>query len=170
MVRANRAEGPVTGVRAALSREGRAGDHVSMPVLRDFLRRWRPAAAPGAAARSGVPDDRPVGAEEELAGVFGALEPVRTECRVIADAARHEADQVRVRAREQAEAILAEARAAAPVARADAMGQARADGEAERATIVAEAERRAAGIRRRAADRLPALVGRAVELLERELR
>jgi vacuolar-type H+-ATPase subunit H len=143
-----------------------------MPVLRDFLRRWRPAAAPGAAARSGVPDDRPAGAEaeEELAEVFGALEPVRTECRVIADAARHEADQVRARAREQAEAILAEARAAAPVARAGAIEQARADSEAEQATIVAEAEQRAADIRQHAADRMPVMVGRVVELLERELR
>ncbi|WP_345470478.1 hypothetical protein [Actinoallomurus oryzae] len=140
-----------------------------MAVLRDFLRRWRPAAVPGAAARSGVPDDRPAGAEEELAEVFGALEPVHTECRVIADAARHEADQVRARAREQAEEILAEARTAAPVVRADAMERARADSEAEQAAIAAEAERRATDIRRRAADRMPALVGRAVELLEREL-
>jgi vacuolar-type H+-ATPase subunit H len=117
-----------------------------------------------------VPDDRPAGAEEELAGVFGALEPVRTECRAIIDVARHEADQVRARARERAEAILVEARMSAPVARAGAMEQARAAGEAEQAAIVAEAERCAADVRRRAADRMPALVGKAVELLERELR
>jgi ATP synthase alpha/beta family, nucleotide-binding domain/ATPsynthase alpha/beta subunit N-term extension len=41
-----------------------------MPTLRDFLRRWRPAVAPGAAARTGVPADRPAGSAEELMAVF----------------------------------------------------------------------------------------------------
>src|SRR5690348_5429884 len=93
--------------------EARGGDHVSMPVLRDFLRRWRPSAAPGAAARTGVPDDRPVTAADELAGVFGALEPARARCDALENAARRDADRTVARARERAEAIVAEARTAA---------------------------------------------------------
>jgi V/A-type H+-transporting ATPase subunit D len=36
----------------------RAGEEWSLPQLRDFLERFRPAGAPGAAAGAGVPADR----------------------------------------------------------------------------------------------------------------
>lgn len=147
----------------------RTDEHVSMPVLRDFLRRWRPSAAPGAAARTGVPEERPVTAADELAGVFGALEQVRAECDALGEAARRDADRTVARARERAEAIVAEAHAAASAERRGAAEDARARGEEETSVIVAEAEREADRTRRRAAERTTALVGRAVDLLRREL-
>lgn len=149
--------------------EARIDEHVGMLLLRDFLRWWRPSAAPGTAARTGVPDDRPVTADEELSSVFGALEPVRAECDALGESARRDANQVIAHAREQAEAIVAQARAAASAERFNAAAEARASGEAEQSAIVAEAERQAGRTRRRATERMPALVDRAVELLERDL-
>ncbi|GLY85181.1 hypothetical protein [Actinoallomurus iriomotensis] len=141
-----------------------------MPTLRDFLRRWRPAVAPGAAARTGVPADRPAGPAEELMAVFRALEPVHAECRAIGDAARHDASAETARARERAEAIVAEARAAAPARQREAMAEARARSAAENAAVITEAERQADDIRRLAAERMPEMIDKAVGLLERELR
>lgn len=141
-----------------------------MPTLRDVLRRWRPAGAPGAAARAGVPDDRAGAPDRELTGVFGALEPVRAECRAIRDAATRKARRTADRAQEQAEAILADARAAALAERRNVTAASRARGDAEQAAIIADAERQAARIRQRAAERMPAMVAEAVELVRKELR
>lgn len=141
-----------------------------MPTLRDILRRWRPAGAPGAAARAGVPDDRMAGPEQELACVFRALEPVHAECRAIRDAAARDARRAARRAQEQAEAIVSAARMAAPAERTSVTAESRARSDAEQAAIVADAERQAARIRKRAAERMPAVVAEAVELVRKELR
>ena len=44
-----------------------------MATLRDYVRRFRPAGAPGAAAPAGVPADRGAELDAELAGVFEEL-------------------------------------------------------------------------------------------------
>lgn len=102
--------------------------------------------------------------------VFRALEPVHSECRAIGDAARRDASRETARAREQADAIVAEARVSAPSRRREAMAEAQEHSAAENAAIIADAERQAGHIRRLAAKRMPEMVGRAVELLDRELR
>jgi vacuolar-type H+-ATPase subunit H len=123
-----------------------------MPTLRDLLRRWRPADAPGAAARAGVPCDRTPQPELELADVLGARQSVQAECRTIRDAAR-DAHLTTMRAQKKAQAII---------------GDARTTAAAERAVIVADAERLAARIRARADQRMPATIARAVELVKKE--
>jgi len=136
--------------------------------LRDILRRWRPVTAPGAAARAGVPDSRPVRPARELAGVFRALEPVQRECRAIRDAAARDARHAITCAQDAAAAIVADARAAAEHERAAAAAGSQADARLLSAT--ADAERHAVQIARRAAERMPSTVDAAVELVKEELR
>jgi vacuolar-type H+-ATPase subunit H len=116
-----------------------------------------------------VPDDR-TAPERELASVFLDLEPVQTECHAIRVAAARDADHATTRARRRADAVLADARSAAVTERANALAESRARGDAEQAAIIADAEQRAARIRERAAERMPALVAEAVELVRKELR
>jgi vacuolar-type H+-ATPase subunit H len=141
-----------------------------MPTLRDILRRWRPATAPGAAARAGVPDSRPVRPAQELAGVFHALESVQIECRAIRDAAARDARRTIMSAEDAAVVIVADARTAAEHERADVAAETTARGEARLSSVVADAKRQAAQIAKRAAERMPCTVAMAAELVKEELR
>lgn len=153
-------QGPATLPETAAGHE-----HVGMPKLRNLLDRLRPAGIPGAAARAGVPADRVAELTAELAGVFGAFEPVEAECRAIRAAAERDARDVRQRAADQAEAMVADARANAGVQRAAAAAEAARHVSAGREALEADAERLAARIRVRADERMPALVERAMEIL-----
>jgi hypothetical protein len=62
-----------------------------MPRVREFLDRFRPAGAPGAATATGVPVERRLGLETELAPVFAALAGVQEECAAVCRLARQEA-------------------------------------------------------------------------------
>lgn len=137
-----------------------------MPSLRELLQRFRPTGAPGAAARTGVPADRPTELAAELAGVLDSLDPVQEECRTIRDRARRDADRTVREAHERAAALVAEARSHADAERAAAAEHATGDVAAERRRIADEADRTAALIRNRAGARTPALVARAVTLVE----
>lgn len=137
-----------------------------MPVGRDFLSRFRPAGAPGSAARAAVPADRTRELADELEPVLALLDSTDAECQQIVARAGQEAARIRAAARADAERIAAEAacqaRAATDEAARRVLTQARA--QAAEATTAADEQARLVG--QRAARRLPALVARAVALVQ----
>jgi vacuolar-type H+-ATPase subunit H len=80
---------------------------MSMPPLRDFLTRFRPAGSPGAAA--GVPADRSGELESEVAPVLTLLDDTETERECLIAQARPDAEQIVAAARSEAAAIAADA-------------------------------------------------------------
>lgn len=64
-----------------------------MPQARDFLDRFRPAGAPGAASRAAVPADRTAELASELVPVLALLAGTDAECDRIITAARRDAEQ-----------------------------------------------------------------------------
>ncbi len=136
-----------------------------MPPLRDFLDRFRPAGAPGAAARAAVPVDRSGEPEAELVPVLTLLDGEDAECASIVAEARREAGRITGPAREEAAAILGDAERRARAAREQAVQQALAQARAEAAEIVASARREALRSRELAGQRIPVLVSRAADLV-----
>ena len=78
-------------------------------TLADILRRFRPAVAPGPAAPAGVPADRVMEAEAELAVVFAALGPAVTEASTLVEQARADADRRQQAGVEEAQRIVGDA-------------------------------------------------------------
>lgn len=137
-----------------------------MPELRDFLSRFRPAGAPGA-ARAGVPADRSRDLEAEVGPVLALLAGTDAVCGQILARARRDAEQETARAKAEATAIAADAGRRAAAARDEAARQVMAAARDEAARAVDAAERQAAQTRERAAQRMPALVGRTVDAIRR---
>lgn len=137
-----------------------------MPQARDFLDRFRPAGAPGAASRAGVPADRAAELASELEPVLALLAGTDAECGRIIAAARQEAEQIAEQAREQAAVIAAEARRGARAAQDAAvehvLADARAEADEARRSAAAQAGRGRPALAERQADRLATL---GVELL-----
>ena len=136
-----------------------------MPQPRDFLERFRPAGAPGAAARAGVPADRGRELDGELVPVLKLLDETYRECGQIVARAREEAARITDGARERAAAMAADAARQASAAR-DEAGRAvltAARGACDRE--IARAERRAARTGELARHRIPALAGDAVAMI-----
>ena len=133
-----------------------------MTQPRDFLDRFRPAGAPGSAARAGVPADRAAELAAEVEPVLALLDGTHAECERITEDARREADRIMAGARAGVAMIGQEAgrnaRAARDRAAADVLTQARAEVE----ETAARAGQQAARIRRLARRRLPELVAAAV--------
>jgi len=101
-----------------------------LPQLRDFLDRFRPAGAPGA-ARAGVPADRAGELASELEPVLAQLADTEAECRRIVADAEQEASRIAADARAQAAWLAADAQRRADAAR---------DAAAERTLAAARAE------------------------------
>ena len=137
-----------------------------MADLRDFLSRFRPAGAPGA-ARAGVPADRSRELEAELSPVLALLAGTDAECGQLIERARGDAARMTDQARVQAAAIAAAAGRRAEAAREEAARQAMASAREEAATVVRHAERQAARTRELASQRMPALVSQAVGTIRR---
>ena len=133
-----------------------------MPRVSDLLDRFRPAGAPGPAGAAGVPADRRVAAEDELAPVFATLADVERECAALRDAALGAARERTERAAREAADLIREARDDAEVIRAETTARLRAVGAEELALLLARAEDEAGAVRARAAQRLPALVERVL--------
>jgi vacuolar-type H+-ATPase subunit H len=137
-----------------------------LPQARDFLDRFRPAGAPGAASRAGVPADRAAELASELEPVLALLAGTDAECRRIIATAQREAEQIGERAREQAAAVAAEARRLARAAQDEAVEHALAAAHAEadevQRSAAAQSGRGRAAFAEGPADRLAAL---AVELI-----
>jgi len=140
-----------------------------MPQVRDFLDRFRPAGAPGAAALAGVPADRMRELVDELSPALAALDGTDAECARIGAQARDEAQRITAAARAQAAAIVADADQRASAAREEAAEQSLAAARAAAAHAVADAEQQAAAVRELAERRIPVLTGYAVGLI-RQLR
>lgn len=136
-----------------------------MPDGRDFLGRFRPAGAPGSAARAGVPADRARELSDELTPVLALLEGTYAECQRIVAEAGQQADQIRASARAEADRIAAEAAARADTARDEAARRMLAQVREQVAAATTAADEQALLARQRAAERLPALVDRAVGLV-----
>jgi F0F1-type ATP synthase membrane subunit b/b' len=133
-----------------------------MPNLRELLNRFRPAGAPGAAGRAGVPADRAAELSAELGPVFRALATTTAQAATLRSAATAEAAARRAAAARKAQDIVAEAHRAAEGERAAAFSAAQADAGAEATRLLDEGRRAAAGISRRAEHLLPALVDSTV--------
>jgi hypothetical protein len=132
-----------------------------VPRLRDFLQRFRPAGAPGAAAAA-VPADRRTELAAELEPIFARFSAFEEERGRLLAAAADAADRLRAAGREQAAALVADARGRSAAERAAAAAQVRSAGAAGDAALVAEARAEAEAVRQRAVARLPVLVDDAV--------
>jgi len=132
---------------------------------RDFLDRFRPAGAPGSAARAGVPADRARELAAEVEPVLALLDDTHAECEQIIEAARQEAGRIMVEARAAVARVGQEAgrnaRAAGEEAAAEVLAQTRAEVQG----TAAAAGQQALQIRRLAQRRLPELVAVAVGLV-----
>ena len=138
-----------------------------MPQLRDFLDRFRPAGAPGAAARAAVPVDRSGALVAELVPVLALLDGVDAECRRIVAQAHREAERITGAAREEAADQLGDADRRARAAREQTVQEVLSAARAEAADTVASARREALRARELAGQRLPMLVSRAAALVRR---
>jgi cell division septum initiation protein DivIVA len=136
-----------------------------VPQLRDFLDRFRPAGAPGAAARAGIPADRSRELATEVDPVLALLDGVGAERERIILQARRDAGQVMTAARAEAAAITADAGQRAQAARDEAARRVLARAKDEAASAVAGAVRDAARTRELARQRMPSLVELAIGLI-----
>jgi hypothetical protein len=164
----------------AVTRGGRAlglgpshpgpGQTVEVARVRGILDRLRPAGAPGAAARAGVPVDRRESLDRELAPAFAHLEPVLRECAQITREAADAARRREAEAASQANDIIAGARTASEAERAQAAAAAHTSAASETERILGEARAQALEVRRRGEQRRSPLVARVVDLVRADLR
>jgi vacuolar-type H+-ATPase subunit H len=139
-----------------------------VPPLRDFLSRFRPAGAPGA-ARAAVPADRRRLLEAELDPVLTLLDDVDDECAAVVRQARQDAGQIIAAARARATALEERTRRRAAAAHRRTAAEVLAAARAEAADTMSGAARQAEATRELARQRLPGLAQRAVALV-RDLR
>jgi vacuolar-type H+-ATPase subunit H len=137
----------------------------SVPQLHDFLDRFRPAGAPGAAGRAAVPADHSRELETELLPVLALLDGTDTQCAGILAQAREDAEGIVAAARAEAAALLRDASQRAAAARADAVQHAVAAARAEAADAMASAHQQARQVAELAGQRVPTLASRAVDLI-----
>jgi len=123
---------------------------------RELLERFRPASAPGAVARVGVPADTTEDAE--VLAVLRALTATVSEANAAREQAHQTARDVLDEVTRQVRAIESAARLDAEEARATAAAQAREAGRREAERLLAEAEEQAAALRARADRDLPGVV------------
>jgi vacuolar-type H+-ATPase subunit H len=120
---------------------------------------------PGAAARAGVPVDRPTEAAAELEPILALLGEAESASAAVRERVRQDAEAIGRQARARADGLVAEARARAGGERAATAARARARGQAESARLTGQAERLATARRELAEQRLPGYVGRVVAMV-----
>ena len=140
-----------------------------MPGVRDWLDRFRPAGAPGAATATGVPVDRREAARTELEPVFAALagdiaRASQRRAAMIAESARRRAE-----GRDAAQALIARAAASAAAERAAEDTRLRQLTTAQARVRREQASIQAQEIRERAARRRPVLVAEALTRARAEI-
>lgn len=140
-----------------------------MPPLRDFLSRFRPAGAPGAAARAGMPVDRERELAAEVGPVLALLDGTERECALVVARARHDADEIMAGARAEAAAIAADGARRGSAARDEAGRRLTEAAAADAAAMVAAARRQADQVRALAARRVPGLADLAAGQLRQLL-
>ena len=77
-----------------------------MPGWRDFLDRFRPAGAPGAASAAAIPIDRAAAAAAELMPLLERLDLAQDEAQRLRAAAREQAAQVRLAGRDESATLV----------------------------------------------------------------
>ena len=136
-----------------------------MPQFRDFLDRFRPAPAPGAASRVGVAADRTRELMAELDPVLALLAATHADCERIIAVARQEARGIADQAQQQAIAATAEAQRRAEAASAAAADRLVAAAREQARRAVGEARQRAQAPRRATDEQISELIGTAVRLV-----
>ncbi len=135
-----------------------------MTQTRDFLDRFRPAGAPGAAARAGVPADRVRELAAEVEPVLVLLDDVHAECDRILAEAQQEAARIAAQAQAEVSRIGRDAERRARAARDGAASGVLTQARAEAQQAAAGADKQALAVRRLAKRRMPGLVAAAVTL------
>jgi cell division septum initiation protein DivIVA len=138
-----------------------------MPELRDFLDRFRPAGAPGAAARVSVPADRDRELADELTPVLALLDDTHDEYARILALAEDEAGHITAAARTRAAVIMTDADERANAARDAAARELVEAARVQAELAVASAGQEAARISGLADSRIPALAERAIRQITR---
>lgn len=136
-----------------------------MPQFRDFLDRFRPAPAPGAASLVGVAADRSGALAAELDPVLALLAGTHAECERMVAAARQDARQIGEQARQQASAITAGARDGAAAARTAAADAVVAAAQARASRAIAAAAHQVQSPRRVSDAQVSDLIRAAVGLV-----
>lgn len=139
-----------------------------MVALRDLLLRFRPVSTPGPAA-TGVPADRTAELTGELTPPLAQLDRTAAEADAVRAAAHRTADGIRRDAARRAADLATRAADRAERVRAQAAARQRERGSRAAAELAAAGERERAALRRRAADRTPALADRLAGDVRREL-
>lgn len=137
-----------------------------MPGWRDFLDRFRPAGAPGAASAGAIPIDRAAAAAAELMPLLERLDTAQDEVQRLRAAAREQAAQVRLAGGDEAAAVIRHARDHAETVATQLVSDDSAAG-ADRGTASggegpADGRDAAAELTRRAEERLPDYVDQVV--------
>jgi vacuolar-type H+-ATPase subunit H len=131
-------------------------------VQLNFLDRFRPVGAPGAAASAGRTDEVR-GPAAELAPVFAALAADRESARALVALAEREAERVLTEARERASEMTAQARLDAVTERAAAATAVQNDSHERDKRLVESANKRASALETAAATELTAVAEYVVE-------
>ena len=139
----------------------RTGVGETMPRVRDFLDRFRPAGAPGAAAEAGVPIDRAAELTAELEPLFASLARTECDCADIRERADGDAVAIRAHAADRARGLFSAAERAAAAATA----QQRTESQA--ADQMAAAGQEAAAVGQLATSRMPGFLAGVKRLLVR---
>jgi hypothetical protein len=133
-----------------------------VPGVRDWLDRFRPAGAPGAATAAGVPVDRRAAALAELEPVFAALAADIARAAARRDELVAAATRRRAEGREAAGGIVAQARASAEAERAAEAARLRSLATEQTQARRGQAAAQVRDVRDRAAQRQAALVDAVV--------
>jgi len=141
------------------------GEVPALPQFRDFLDRFKPAPAPGAASRVGVAGDRSRESARELGPVLALLAATHADCERIVAAAGETARQLAEQAQQQAAAIAAEAQRRADAARAAAAAEVSAAAQEQASKVIEDARRQARSWRRPDDQQVSSLIGAAVGLV-----
>jgi hypothetical protein len=131
--------------------------------------RLRPAGAPGAASKAGVPSDRRKGAEQELEPVFEALAGVAAQTRRIRREVTTRAQGRISEAEARSAALLGQAEHDAAAVRAELAAQLRAEAQSDAARRIRDAREAAARVREAADSRMPQRLDRIMARVRERL-
>jgi hypothetical protein len=148
---------------------GPSEDGDDVPGVRDWLDRFRPAGAPGAATATAVPVDRRRVAAAELEPVFAALAGDIERAATLRDAMINDAARRRAEGRESARAVLASAQTSATAERTAEESRLRRLATAQTQLRQQQAAIQAQAVRTRAAQRRAALVGDVLDRVRAEI-
>lgn len=133
-----------------------------MAQWRDFLGRFRPAGAPGAASPRGVPTDRAAAAAAELEPLFALLDEINAEVDRVHRDATDEVAELRARGGDEAEHILTRAGTDSAAVSATAAESVRAAAGTSESELDARHRADLGALRTRIGNRMPDYLDRVV--------